>query len=180
MDGGRFTIDDMTRDDLERIEWSGGPLHVEAVREALLRRDRNEVDYLVVRDRDGAPVCKTGVDYAAVAGRGTIWQLATHSEFEGRGLATAIIAAAESRMRGRSLTAARLGVEYDNQRALGLYLHLGYVQVGEEPASWEYLNDDGTRRLYETVCAILEKPLSGVMRPPRAARRWSDGIRSFT
>lgn len=157
MDPDQYRVEDMTRVDLDDIAWSGNPLHITAVVEALDRRDRGEVDYLVVRDRDGSPVAKTGLDFTAVAGAGTIWQLATHAEHEGRGLATALIRECEARTAARGLATIRLGVEYDNERALGLYKYLGYVQTGEEPDGWDYQDTDGSIRHYETVCAVLEK-----------------------
>ena len=63
-----FVVEDMTMDDLEAISWSGSPSHIRSVAMQLERRDRGEVDYLVVRGPDGAPVCKGSIDWQAEDG----------------------------------------------------------------------------------------------------------------
>src|SRR5215472_11251120 len=125
---GSLAVDDLTPADLGRIAWSGGPMHVSAVAEALERAERGEADYLAVRSPDGWPVSIGGVDYLAHAGAGTLWQLATHWELTGLGIGTCLIAALEDRIRVRGLPWAMLGVEESNPRAWALYDRLGYEE----------------------------------------------------
>ena len=148
-------VDDLTRADLEagRIDWSGSASHLRNVAQQLDRRDRGVLDYLVLRV-DGEPVCKAAIDYEEFAGAGEIMQLATHPDLEGRGYATRLIAAAEQRMRERGVSEARMSVEPDNDRAMGLYLHLGYQPVGEREIGWE--GDEGW---YSTQVVDLLKRL---------------------
>ena len=153
------TVDDMTEDDLDRIGWSGTATHVRNVAEQLGRRERGEVDYLVVRDTVGVPIAKGGIDWAHEAGAGTIWQLATHGDHEGRGHATRLIAEAERRIRERGLPRARLAVEPDNTRARALYEHLGYVVAGEREVGWEHEREDGSMGWYATTVLEMEKHL---------------------
>ena len=68
-------------------------------------------------------------------------------------------AANEQRVRTRGLAFAALGVEDNNPRARRLYERLGYQAVGRQHASWEYEDDDGALRLYETTLTILRKRL---------------------
>ena len=44
-------------------------------------------------------------------------------------------------------------------RARRLYERLGYRAAGRQHASWEYEDDDGLLRLYETTLTILRKRL---------------------
>jgi ribosomal protein S18 acetylase RimI-like enzyme len=154
-----FVVDDMSRGDLKVIGWSGSASHLREVAKQLNRRDLGEVDYLVVRDPDGVPVCKGGVDWRAADGVGTIWQLATKGSCQGHGHARRLIAEAERRIRDRGLPRARLAVEPDNARARSLYLHLGYVPVGERETGWDYEQEDGSMGFYSTTVIDMEKPL---------------------
>jgi ribosomal protein S18 acetylase RimI-like enzyme len=155
--GAARTVGDLRRDELAVLGWSGSASHLENVAGQLERRRTGAVDYLVVRDLDGAPVCKGGIDYEEFSGAGTINQLATHPDLEGRGHATFLIAAAERRIAARGLRRARLGVEPGNERAVRLYEHLGYERVGERDTGWEYTRDDGVRDFYRTTVVDLEK-----------------------
>jgi len=80
-----FSVDDLRPNDLARITWSGGPSHIQSMIEALDRVAIGEVEYLVVRAPNGAPVSKGGIDYAAHDGAGTLWQLATHADLMSNG-----------------------------------------------------------------------------------------------
>lgn len=150
---------DLADADVGMCGWAGGPAHVAAIRAALDRRSQGETDYLVVRDRSGRPIAKAGIDYAATPGDAVIWQVATHPEHEGRGLATALVRAAEARARARGCAAVRLGVEPANVRARQLYLHLGFSPAGHEEDAWTSLDLAGNEAMHETVCEILRKPL---------------------
>jgi ribosomal protein S18 acetylase RimI-like enzyme len=129
------------------------------VTEQLERRDGGHVDYLVVRDEHGQPIAKGAIDYEEFPGAGSIMQLATRPDLEGRGLATALIGAAEQRIRSRGLTTARLSVEPENERAVRLYLHLGYEAAGSREIGWEVEREDGTLGEYRTNVVDLVKDL---------------------
>ena len=150
-----LVVDDLTRDDLEqgRIDWSGSPSHLRNVAGQLDRRDAGVLDYLVLRV-DGEPVCKGAIDYEEIPGAGEIMQLATNPDLEGRGYATRLIAAAEQRIAARGVAIAQLSVEPENERALRLYLWLGYEPVGEREIGWE--GDEGW---YSTRVVDLQKRL---------------------
>jgi ribosomal protein S18 acetylase RimI-like enzyme len=149
-----IVIDDLQRDDLARIGWSGSESHLRNVAGQLDRRDRGVVEYLVVKV-DGEPVCKGAIDYEQLEDTGEIMQVATHPDLEGKGYATRLIAEAEVRIAARGVGRALLSVEPENDRAMGLYLHLGYVPVGEREIGWE--TDDGG--WYSTRVVDLEKRL---------------------
>ena len=51
-----LVVDDLRHDDLALLGWSGSPLHIESITRALTRVPSGEVEYLVVRAPDGAPI----------------------------------------------------------------------------------------------------------------------------
>lgn len=136
-----FPVDDLTVDD--DIDWSGSPLHVVNVHEALDRRDAGACDYLCVRTPDGRAVAKGGMR-AAAYGPGQLWQLAVHPELQGLGLGTRLIAGLEAVAVRRGLDSTWLGVELRNPRARTLYERLGYLTFGEEDDGWDAQQPDGT------------------------------------
>ena len=107
----------------------------------------------------GEPVAKLRVDYTSEDDTGVLSQLATIGPLQGLGIATMLIGAGEQRVRARGLAFAALGVEDDNPRARRLYERLGYQASGRQPASWQYEDDNGVLRLYETTLTILRKRL---------------------
>ncbi|MGV9266850.1 GNAT family N-acetyltransferase [Kitasatospora sp. NPDC003701] len=155
----RLAVRDLVPADLESCGWSGSDLHLADVAGQLVRAGRGEVDYLAVCTPAGLPVAKVGVDYRAVAGAGTIWQLAVHPALQSCGIGTLLIGAAERRIGGRGLRRAELAVEEDNPRARALYERLGYVAHDRRPDGWDERAPDGSVRRYETMCTLMRKEL---------------------
>jgi len=143
-------------DDINEVAWSGSPTHLDSIASQLQRVATGEVVYYVVY-ADGHGVCKGGIDFAKEPGAGTIWQIATHPQLEGLGLATLLIDALEQQARHRGVHQLRLGVELDNTRARRLYEHLGFHVIGESATSWLADADDGTQFLYTTTIAEMKK-----------------------
>jgi ribosomal protein S18 acetylase RimI-like enzyme len=130
-------------------------MHLENVLAQLQRVAAGEVDYLTLRAH-GLAVAKGGIDFAKEPDAGVIWQLATHPQLQGLGLATRLIGELESTAVRRGVRRLRLGV--DPQRpALRLYKHLGYETIGESEASWMVEAEDGSPFLYRTTCIELVK-----------------------
>ncbi len=155
----QLVIGDLRADEVAGLTWSGNPAHLRSVAVALDRAAHGLEDYLVVRAPPGEPVAKMRIDYTSEEDTGVFSQLATMDRLQGLGIATMLIAAAEQRVRARGLAFAALGVEDDNPRARRLYERLGYQASGRRPASWEYEDDDGVLRLYETTLTMLQKRL---------------------
>lgn len=155
----QLAVGDLHEADLVGLAWSGNPAHLRSVAAALQRAAQGLGDYLVVRAPAGQPVAKMRVDYTSQAGAGVFSQLAVIGALQGLGIATMLIGAGEQRVRTRGLAFAALGVEDSNPRARHLYERLGYRAAGREHASWEYEDDDGVLRLYETTLTILRKRL---------------------
>ena len=152
-------VDDLVRDDLRSLGWSGGSARLPSVGRALDRVESGEVEYLVVRAPTGYPIAKGGIDYRVEPGTGTLCQLVTADELRGLGIGARLIAVAEARMRRRGVRTAELGVEDDNPRARALYERLGYSEVRRESAAWNIEDADGALILYEAELAVLRKRL---------------------
>ncbi|MGC0272039.1 GNAT family N-acetyltransferase [Pseudactinotalea sp. Z1739] len=104
------------------------------------RRRAGEATYLVAREADE-------VIGGVLVARGELRHLQVDSRARGRGVGTALIAAAEDLLREQGHDHATLGVELGNHRARALYLRLGYVATGRtETVSYADVADDGTRR----------------------------------
>jgi ribosomal protein S18 acetylase RimI-like enzyme len=165
-----LVVNDLGDDEVDSLAWSGSPLHLQSIREALARRARSgAVDYLVVRAPGGEPVAKAGVQYDHPRGPGELWQLATHPELQRLGLGTRLIRALEDRVRRRGLDHAWLGVETDNPDAQRLYERLGYREFDRTAGGWEAQRPDGTTFWYETELVLLRRDLTA-MAPPAAGR----------
>jgi len=152
-------IDDLRPEDLAHLAWSGSAAHLRSVAGYLDRVPTGEVEYLVVRGVDGTPVAKGGIEYTEAPGLGTVMQLATDGDLQGLGLASALLAVAESRIRRRGLKVARLGVGDDNPRARALYERLGYRAIGRREVSWEAEHEDGSLFIHTTTITELDKSL---------------------
>lgn len=154
-----LVVNDLTSDDLPDVAWAGGQYHLKAIKKALERVPKGEVEYLAVRAPDGKPVSIGGIDYTAHEHAGTLWQLATRGELIGLGLGSRLIAAAEERIRRRGVMSAMVAVEDNNPKARALYERLGYRSVGREKTSWHHQDENGEIKLYQTEVTLLEKPL---------------------
>jgi ribosomal protein S18 acetylase RimI-like enzyme len=154
-----LVLDELRRDDLDSLGWSGSPAHLRAVERALSRVANGEVEYLVIRAPTGEPVAKVGIDYAAHTNAGTFWQFATHPRLQGMGLGTRLLVEGERRIRRRGWRWAVLGVDDDNPRARALYERLGYAAWQRERASWQHEDDFGQLSVYETELTLLRKEL---------------------
>lgn len=148
----------LRREHLTEILWSGDGAHMRNVAGQLERVETGDVEYYAAFV-DDAPVAKAGIDFAVEAHAATIWQVATHPDFEGRGLATALMRFAEERALARGVRRMRLGVEVENVRAQRLYEFLGYVPIGESVDEWEADAADGSACMYRAICIEMAKEL---------------------
>jgi ribosomal protein S18 acetylase RimI-like enzyme len=165
-----LVVDDLADDEVDALAWSGSPLHLQSIREALVRRARSAaVDYLVVRAPGGQPVAKGGVQYDHPRGPGELWQLAAHPDLQRLGLGTRLIRALEDRVRRRALATAWLGVETDNPDAQRLYERLGYREFDRTAGGWEAQRPDGSTFWYEAELVLLRRDLTATA-PPAAGR----------
>lgn len=135
---------------IERREPPGAGL----ARHYFASQERGESTYLVAWV-DDVPV---GTGEIAVAGRVELRNLHVDEEFRGRGVGTAIIAAAETITRPGMLS---VGVGLENHAARRLYERLGFVASGEvETTTYSYGDGDGVTRTATETDEYLTKMLN--------------------
>ena len=154
-----LSVDDLQQEDIPQLKWSGSPLHIESVRDALTRVASGSVEYLVVRAPCGRPIAKGGIEHADPHGPGKLWQLATHPELQSLGIGTHLMAELEDRVRSRGHSVAWLGVELENVRARALYERLGYELFAEEMDGWETEDATGRRVWKEVRVALMRRSI---------------------
>lgn len=157
----RFLIRACAEEDLENLEWFGMfTAHREIIREAF-RRHRAGDNPMLVLDLGGFPVGQAWIDLAKKrdASTGILWALRVFPIFQGMGLGTRLLHAAEGIIRGAGHAVAEIGVERTNEGARRLYERLGYALAGEEREAYSYEQPDGTRIEAVSDMLLFHKPL---------------------
>lgn len=152
-----LTIRDLCVTDLPGMSWAG-EFHMKQVEAAMAKNTSK--DFLAVFLSNGRSVGKGEIDYEQQPGAGQIGSLTVREDMQSLGIGSALITAAEQRIRERGLSRAELDVEEDNPRARSLYERLGYVAYGRTPDSWDQQAPDGTIYRYETTCTLMRKDLT--------------------
>jgi ribosomal protein S18 acetylase RimI-like enzyme len=119
--------------DLEHFEVFGAPHHIAYCREQF-GRGSDAMAILVAVDGDDVPVGKLHLDFESHATGRTALLIAAAvaPELRGRGIGTALMAAAEELVCSRGFVAIVLGVEDSNPGARRLYERLGYEAFATE------------------------------------------------
>ena len=99
--------------------------------------------------------------YADGAVRGYLYALRVRPEWQGLGLGTRLIAAAEEALLALGFSVAVIAAGKDNPRAHQLYQRLGYRTFAEDPGVWYFTDVNGARQLMEEPCWVMEKQLRG-------------------
>jgi ribosomal protein S18 acetylase RimI-like enzyme len=98
--------------------------------------------------------------FADGVSRAYLYSLRVRPEWQGRGLGTRLIDAAEQELRARSFAVAVISAGKDNPRALQLYQRLGYRIFAEDPGVWYFVDVNGQPQSAEEPCWVLEKSLN--------------------
>lgn len=151
----RFVIRACAQSDLENLEWFGMfTAHREIIREGFRRHLTGENPMLVL-ELGGFPVGQAWIDLAKKRARsiGVLWALRILPCFQGMGLGTRLVHAAERVVREAGQAVVEVGVERTNEAARRLYERLGYALAGEEREAYSYEQPDGMR--VEAVSDVL-------------------------
>lgn len=146
--------------DLPQLDWYGHQRHLRPhIAKILERRERAETELLVAVANEFA-VGRIGIDFARRPGRAVLWSFAVIPNLQGLGVGTALIRAAETICLDRGVATVEIDVGKDNFRARALYERLGYAVVGEEQASWSYVDDQGQTVVVTDDDWVLRKELA--------------------
>lgn len=102
--------------------------------------------------------------YADGAVRGYLYALRVRPAWQGQGLGTRLLAAAEEALLALGFGVAVIAAGKDNPRAFQLYQRLGYRTFDEDPGVWYFTDVNGERQTMEEPCWIMEKHLRGEAR----------------
>ena len=164
----RLDLDCIVRDarasDLPRLEWFGIYAHLRRMEEANYRDVEAGTKLWLVSDVNGFPVGHLKVnlrvdDPSRGNPRGYIFALRVFDPFQGLGIGTELITAAESALRGRGFRYVSIAVGKDNPRARRLYERLGYTVYREEIGRWQYVDLQGRLHRVEEPEFLMDKPL---------------------
>ncbi len=153
----RVDLRDLQTSDLDLLGWSGGPVHLEQLRQRLDVTWRGEGAVVVAELASGVLVGVGVVDWARMPPVGWLSHLSVRESWQGLGLGTALIRHLESAAADAGCTSVRLAVESDNPRAAALYRRLGYRQVDSIVEVWP--TDRGVDRV--CVSAVMARDLPG-------------------
>ena len=164
----RLDLDCIVRDvrasDLPRLEWFGIYAHLRRMEEANYRDVEAGTKLWLVADVNGFPVGHLKVnlrvdDPSRGNPRGYIFALRVFDPFQGLGIGTELIMAAESALRARGFRYVSIAVGKDNPRARRLYERLGYTVYREEIGRWQYVDLQGRLHRVEEPEFLMDKPL---------------------
>jgi ribosomal protein S18 acetylase RimI-like enzyme len=148
-------------EDLRELEWFGiFTPHRELIREAFERQQAGEV-LMLVAEVQGFPAGQLWVDLqrSGSAPAAYLWALRVFPVFQGAGIGTRLLDAAEVLLRERGVEAVEIGVEADNRGARRLYERREYHPEREEHDNYEYVEPGGERVHIPVHMTILRKSL---------------------
>jgi ribosomal protein S18 acetylase RimI-like enzyme len=98
--------------------------------------------------------------YADGYSRGYLYSLRVRSEWQGRGIGTRLVKAAEAALRARGFATAVIAAGKDNSRAHQLYERLGYRTFADDPGVWYFQDVNGVQQSVSEPCWVMQKQLS--------------------
>jgi ribosomal protein S18 acetylase RimI-like enzyme len=160
-------IRECTADDLEPLEEiSPSPVNREHARR--LERQLAGAETYLLAWHDGVLAGHGAVQWqgctdaevrAAFPDCPEIYGLSVRPELRGRGIGTALIGAAEDRVRQRGLRWIGISVDVDNPDAGRLYERLGYLAKMRYRGIWSYLDAAGTKHVVDEPAIFMVKEL---------------------
>jgi ribosomal protein S18 acetylase RimI-like enzyme len=97
--------------------------------------------------------------YADGHSRAYLYSLRVRPEWQGQGVGTRLIRAAEAALRARGFTCAVIAAGKANPGARRLYERLGYRAFTEDPGVWYFVDVNGARQVVEEPCWVMDKRL---------------------
>lgn len=164
--GRRVVVRPIREDELEALEWDGMYTKYRRIYsqtyDDMLRGQR-----LMLVAADGralvgqifVQLSSSEARYANGYSRAYLYSLRVRPEWQGQGLGTRLIRAAEAALRARGFTSAVIAAGKDNPGARRLYERLGYKAFAEDPGVWYFTDVNGTRQVVEEPCWVMDKRL---------------------
>ena len=164
---GPVVVRVMTEADLPQLEWSEEHVRFRRMYRAAFDDMRTGLRTLwvgvvdeQVRGRVFVQWNSADRRYADGVSRAYLYALRVHPQWQGQGVGSRLIAAAEAELRARQFSVATMAVGQDNEAAFRLYQRLGYKVFADDPGIWYYTDDQGCIRREQERSWLLEKYLT--------------------
>jgi ribosomal protein S18 acetylase RimI-like enzyme len=166
VDVEKVVIRPLEKSELPALEWDGAYTKFRRVYQQTYDEvERGQRLMLVAADGDRLVgqifIQFTSADQSYADGfeRAYLYSLRVRPEWQGHGLGTRLLEAAESILRARGFRIAVIAAAKDNAGAYRLYLRQGYRAFAEDPGVWYFTDVNGVRQTVEEPCWVLEKRL---------------------
>ena len=153
-------------DELEALEWDGAYTRYRRIYrqtyDDVARGQRLMLVAATERELVGqifVQLTSSEARYADGHSRAYLYSLRVRPEWQGLGLGTRLIRAAETALRARGFSSAVIAAGKDNPGARRLYERLGYKAFAEDPGVWYFVDVNGTRQVVEEPCWVMDKRL---------------------
>jgi ribosomal protein S18 acetylase RimI-like enzyme len=164
--GDGFIIRPIEESDLAALEWDGTYLHFRRLFRQAYDDMRIGTRFLLMMERraTGEMVGQVFIQwassdprYADGCRRGYLYALRIKPAYQGCGLGTRMILAAEAEMLRHGMEMASIGVEKNNPRARALYERQGYRIIADDPGRWSYFDHEGIIQEVLEPAWLMEK-----------------------
>lgn len=161
-----IVIRPVREDELEALEWDGAYTKYRRIyRQTFADVERGQ-RLMFVAAAEGGLVGQIFVQLASSEmhcadgySRAYLYSLRVRPAWQGQGLGTRLIWAAEAALRARGFTTAVIAAGKENPGARRLYERLGYRAFAEDPGVWYFVDVNGTRQVVEEPCWVMDKRL---------------------
>ena len=158
------TVRDVRVTDLPALEWFGTYAHFRRLEESNYRDVEAGYKLWLVAEVNRFPAGHLKInlrveDPLRGTPRGYIFAVRVFEPFQGLGLGTALVRAAENALRARGFRYVSIAVGKDNPRARRLYERLGYSIYREEVGHWQYVDLGGRVHRMDEPEFLMDKPL---------------------
>jgi ribosomal protein S18 acetylase RimI-like enzyme len=160
----RITIRPVAAEDLPGLEWDGAyTSHRSVFRQTFEQAQQGQRVMLIAVASETVigqvfiQLVSSELEFANGVDRGYLYALRVRPGWQGQGLGTRLIAAAEAELRSRGFTTAVIAVGKDNLAARRLYERLGYRAFADDPGVWYFTDVNGVQQTMEEPCWVMEK-----------------------
>lgn len=161
-----ITIRPATHQHITRLEWHGQFRHLRNLFRHSYREQQAGRRLLLIAAVDEYPVGRLFLQWVSSnptladgRTRAYLYSFQVHEMLQGRGIGTALLQEAESRIQARHYRQILIAVAKDNPRAQMLYQRFGYRVIRDDPGEWDYVDHNGVTRHVVEPCWIMEKRL---------------------
>ncbi len=172
-DVDKVVIRPLREDDLPALEWDGAYTRFRSVfrqtYQDTLRGQRLMLVAVAGEQMVGqifVQLASSEAHFADGATRAYLYSLRVRPGWQGQGIGTRLMRAAEDALRARGFSIAIIAAGKDNPGAERLYRRLGYRTFAEDPGVWYFTDVNGVPQVVEEPCWVMEKRLDGRGRKP--------------